>query len=121
MARHLPSGTQLPKGWDEVHDRFICHCEARGYVGGLTIVRAFKKKFPEFRDSVITPESIERRIICLDEQDNDYFVSGMEAAVVRSREFGFMLPPPDFEQYNKPPSEIDEVSPRVLISVSERD
>lgn len=103
MARHMPSGAQLPSGWNKDMDRFICHCEALGNIDTVTMIRAVKMKFPELEGKVITPDSIERRIMMLELGDNDYFVAGMESAVQRAEAAGFILPPMDFDKYAKKP------------------
>ena len=38
---------------------------------------------------------VERRIMSLDDQINDYFVKGMEQAVARAEEKGYVIPPFD--------------------------
>lgn len=88
-------------------DRFICKCEALGDVDTNTMVRALKKKFPELERHVITPESLERRILMLEQGDNDYFKEGMETAVARAEAAGFILPPMDFEKYARKPEEVE--------------
>lgn len=113
MARRLPSGTQLPKEWNEVYDRFICHSDAVGYLDGTSILRALKKKFPELQDLIINPDAIMRRIECLDNQENDYFIKGMETAVEHAEDQGYVFPPMDPERYAQPPVEIDEVRLRL--------
>lgn len=51
--------------------------------------------------------SVERRIISLDEQINDYFVKGMELAVAREEKAGYLIPPFDEEKYGAKDSELD--------------
>lgn len=52
---------------------------------------------------------MERRILTLDQIDNDYFVRGMQTAVRKAEAAGFVLPPMDFEKYaikkGEPPQE----------------
>ena len=43
--------------------------------------------------------AVERRIMALDEQLNDYFVRGMEQAIMREEKAGFIIPPYDDEIY----------------------
>lgn len=66
--------------------------------------------FRELENKSITPENLQRRIIYLDEQDNDYFVSGMESAIDSLETAGIKLPPMDLSKYAKPQREINEVS-----------
>ena len=42
---------------------------------------------------------MERRILALDQQENDYFVKGMQTAVRKAEAAGLVLPPMDFEKY----------------------
>ena len=51
--------------------------------------------------------SVERRIISLDEQINDYFVQGMELAVAREEKAGYLIPPFDEEKYGAKNTELD--------------
>ena len=48
----------------------------------------------------LSASSIERRIISLDEQINDYFVKGMEQAIARVEKAGHAIPPFDEEKYS---------------------
>lgn len=105
MARYMPSGAQLPAVWNKEMDRFICQCEALGDIEPRTMVRGLKKRFPELEGTVISPDSIERRILMLEQMDNDYFVVGMQTAVARAEAAGFPLPPMDFEKYARKPDE----------------
>lgn len=109
MARSLPSGSGLPAGWTKEMDKFICHCEALGDVDTKTMILGLKKRFPVLSGVGINPEAIERRIESLELMDNDYFKLGMEEAVKRSEEAGFVLPPMDLEKYGKK-NESDDVS-----------
>ena len=43
--------------------------------------------------------AVERRIMALDEQLNDYFVRGMEQAIMREEKAGYIIPPYDDEIY----------------------
>lgn len=105
MARYMPSAAQLPRVWNEEMDRFICECEAVGDMDSITMIRALKQKFPELHGVVLSAESIERRILMLEQMDNDYFVAGMETAVARAEAAGFTLPPMDLEKYARQPDE----------------
>ena len=68
-------------------------------------------RFPiELMDVVITPDAIERRIMCLDLSENNYFVGGMKDAVLRAEALGFALPPMDFEKYTRKPEPVVQVS-----------
>lgn len=108
MARYLPSGAVLPAVWNKEMDRFICYCEGLGNVNNINIIRLLKQKFPQLAHAVISEESIERRIMMLEQMDNDYFVLGMEIAVARAEAAGFVLPPMDLEEYAaKPDAEVE--------------
>ncbi|MCJ1425912.1 hypothetical protein MMC29_003813 [Sticta canariensis] len=115
MPRYMPSGAQLPAVWNKEMDRFICQCEALGDVDSRTMVRGLKKKFPQLEGIVISPDSIERRILMLEQMDNDYFVLGMQTAVARAEAAGFPLPPMDFEKYaRKRGEEVAATKPATL-------
>lgn len=90
-------------------DRFICHCDAAGDYNVRTIIRGVKKKFHELKGVVLVPEAVERRILCLDQQETDYFVEGMKTAVANAEAKGFILPRMDFRKYART-SEDNEVS-----------
>lgn len=108
MSRYMPSGAQLPTVWNKDMDRFICYCEALGDVDTRTMVKGLKQKFPALKGYVINPESIERRIMMLEQMENDYFVLGMETAVAQSEAAGFPVPPMDLEQYApKPDAQVE--------------
>ncbi len=82
-------------------DRFICHCDALGDVDIATIVRGVKKRYPsDLEPFILEEEAIEKRIACLELQDNDYFKEGMRAAVARVEAAGVMLPPIHFDGHN---------------------
>ncbi|KAL9098283.1 MAG: hypothetical protein Q9163_006031 [Psora crenata] len=61
-------------------DEAICYADARGWLDTTRIC-------------VITNEAIERRIACLELQDNDYFRSGMLEAVAQAEVNGFAMTP----------------------------
>jgi hypothetical protein len=82
-------------------DRFICHCDALGDVDIATIVRGVKKRYPsDLEPFILEEEAIEKRIACLELQDNDYFKEGMRAAVARVEAAGVMLPPLHCDGHN---------------------
>lgn len=64
--------------------------------------------------TAISCEAVERRILALDQQENDYFIMGMHTAVKKAEARGFVLPPIDFEKYavkkEDPPAESQEVT-----------
>ncbi|KAL8821697.1 MAG: hypothetical protein Q9191_007261 [Dirinaria sp. TL-2023a] len=98
--RGMPSGTQLPRCWKKDMDRFICQCDARGDIDLPMIVAGLKKHFAKELGNVsVSCDAVQRRIMTLDLQDNDYFVKGMETAVRKAEAAGFVLPPMDFEKY----------------------
>ena len=48
---------------------------------------------------MITDEAIQRRINCLEWQENDYFKEGMERAVAKAKANGFTIKPYDSTNY----------------------
>ena len=48
---------------------------------------------------MITDEAIQRRINCLEWQENDYFKEGMEASVARAKANGFIINSYDAANY----------------------
>lgn len=93
MARATPSAAALPDLWNAEMDRFICHCEALGNVDITRIIRGLKRKYPvQLQLEVLEEETIEKRIACLEFQENDYFKEGMREAIARVEAAGFVLP-----------------------------
>lgn len=93
MARFTPSAASLPSVWSADMDRFICHCEALGDVDIATIIRGVKRKYPvELESEILEEEAVEKRIMCLELHENDYFKEGMRIAVARAEAAGFFLP-----------------------------
>lgn len=113
MARYMPSGIQLPSCWNIEMDAFICNCDAVGDCTLRTMIKGLKRRFKELETVLLSTEAIERRIFCLDQQENEYFVEGMMTAVEKAEKMGFALPPMDFEKYARRGSEDNEVSPGV--------
>ena len=110
MARYMPSGIQLPSCWNAKMDAFICNCDAIGDCNLRTIIKGLKRRFQELETVLLSTEAIERRIFCLDQQENEYFVEGMMTAVEKAEKTGFALPPMNFEKYARRGSEDNEVS-----------
>lgn len=110
MARYMPSGMQLPSCWNTEMDAFICNCDATGDCNLRTIIKGLKRRFKELETVLLSTEAIERRIFCLDQQENEYFVEGMMTAVEKAEKMGFALPPMNFEKYARRGSEDNEVS-----------
>lgn len=91
-------------------DAFICNCDALGDCNLRTITKGLKRQFKELETVILSTEAIERRIFCLDQQENEYFVEGMMTAVEKAEKMGFALPPMNFEKYARRGSEDNEVS-----------
>ncbi|CAF9935179.1 MAG: hypothetical protein HETSPECPRED_009689 [Heterodermia speciosa] len=91
--------TRLPLVWNREHDKFVCYCEGLGNVPIEAIAKSVKARFPELNVVSLSILAVERRIMALDEQLNDYFVRGMEQAIIREEKAGYIIPPYDDEIY----------------------
>ncbi|KAL9124131.1 MAG: hypothetical protein Q9217_006510 [Psora testacea] len=74
-------------------DEAICYADAKGCLDTTRIDSVSKTDKPDFMQCVITNEAVERRIACLELQDNDYFRAGMQEAVAQAEHSGFSISP----------------------------
>lgn len=75
IAQYMPFEAQLLSAWNKEIDGFICQGEALN-MDSTTMARALENRFPELKHVIVSPESLERRILILKHGDSDNFKQG---------------------------------------------
>lgn len=93
--RTVSATSNLPEQWTSIHDRFIAYLDTHTHLNADGSVPAdeetkerysayemnslLRKMFPEFKMEMFEPKDIERRLVILDNQENDYFAMPYKA------------------------------------------